>query len=792
MIQNHLKVARRNLVKHKVNTAINVISLSIGIACFLAVSIYGYSELSFDRFHNDAADIYRVPIDFVDEKGNRIPDATTPPALAPALKANFPEVRQAVRLFPSWGNKFLLTTQDGKRFFESGFMRTDSTFFDVFTFKFLYGDAATALDGIDDIVITRSTAMKFFGEENAIGKTILRPDVEDHGGYKVSAIIEDVPKNSHFKFDFLARLTFDEIDQNWGWYNYYTYIKTGKTTDIVAFEEKLQPFFEEQSGQEEVPNIIYLQALTDIHLHSHLKWELGANGNITNIYIFGALGLFILIISCLNYLNLTVSQSVRRLKEVGVRKAFGASRKLLTQQFLTETFLTTAVSAVLGVVLAEFFLYSQKDLLGASYTIFDPQFSYLLISTLLLVLGAGLVAGVFPALKLASKDVSKAVNGITDKGSRKVDIRKVLLVFQFAISIFMLMGTIVVYKQLTHIKTLDKGLSTEQVLVIENADVLTNFEAFKNELKQYPQILSVSESDGVIGKLNWTTGIGYPESFLLNYVVTDPDLINTLDMKLKHGRNFSKDIATDKEGWKMILNETGMKELGITAQQVGESIPVAEMRDSVIYGRVLGVVEDFRFTDYKLETKPFAFFYRDNPKDYGYIKIQDSDLPNTLSFIENTWIKMGVNAPLQYFFLDQTYSELVNQEETLGNIMLFLTALSIFIAIVGMLAVVKMELRDQLKAIAVRKVLGATEWSLLQLINLRFWKLVILANVAALPLAYFGASLWLEDFSERTNIGIGLGALAFGGTIAAITLLVSLQAFRAARTNPTLTLRQDN
>jgi len=345
MYRSYIKFAWRNVLKHKASTFMNVLSLGVGIACFIFIFIYLKGELSYDKFHQDANRIYRVAIDFVDSNGRRLPDATTPPALGPAMKRDFPEVESSVRVFPNWGNKFLLGVSEDKKFYEEDLIRTDSTFFDVFSFPMLYGDPQSALENPDQMVITRSAAKKYFGRENVLGETMTLFGTENTI-FRISGILEDVPINSHFKFDFLTRITFENIEQNWGWYNYYTYIKLIPKADIATLEPKLQPFFESYLGEREYYNIIYSQPLTDIHLKSNLKWELEANGDIYNVYIFSALAIFVLVISCINYLNLTLAESLKRFKEVGVRKVFGAQKRSLIGQFTVETFLIILISTI--------------------------------------------------------------------------------------------------------------------------------------------------------------------------------------------------------------------------------------------------------------------------------------------------------------------------------------------------------------------------------------------------------------------------------------------------------------
>jgi len=792
MYRSYFKFAFRNIVKHKASTFMNVLSLSVGIACFVFIFIYLEGELGYDRFHKDADRIHRVAIDFVDSNGRRLPDATTPPALAPALKSNFPEVEASVRVYPNWGTKFLLGTSPEQRYFEEGLVRTDSTFFEVFSFPLLYGNVSTVLDQPDQMLLSRSAALKYFGRENVVGETLTLFD-PGNTTYQISGVFEDVPFNSHFKFDFLTRITGDNLNTNWGRYNYYTYMKLQPNADITNMEPRLQPFFESQINPTEYYNQIYSQPLTDIHLKSHLKWELEANGDIDNVYIFSVLAIFILIVSCINYLNLTVAESVRRFKEVGVRKMFGAHRKTLIAQFMVETLMIVLFSVLLGGLLSELFFRNLADILGREVSLFEPA-----NLTLFLMLGGGIclvgmIAGLYPALHLSSFKVAQAVKGLTSKSGNSLEgIRKTLLIIQFAISAFMIFGSIAVYQQLKHMQSIDKGFDTDQVLVIENADALENQKTLVAELLKIPAVSNAGVANGIVGGINWTTSLGYPDAFTMNYLVMDPGFVETMGFELVAGRNFSTEIETDQQGVKIVVNETGLKELGLNLEDVGKSVPVAAQSDSTtVYGTVVGVLKDFQFTDMRSEIKPFAFYYRDVPLDYLSIKVNTADLSNTISAIEDTWSEVSGGMPFQYFYMDQTFVKLQAQEERLAGIMKYLTGLALFIAFMGMFAIANLTIKGRKREIAIRKVLGASVSGISNMISFRFLLLVCIANAVAIPLAYYAVNQWLAGFVYRTTPGILLFLVAILSTVLIAWLTVGLQSVRAASANLVKNLRPE-
>ncbi|GJM35275.1 MAG: ABC transporter permease [Saprospiraceae bacterium] len=793
MYKSYFKFAWRNALKHKANTFMHLLSLGLGVACFIFIFVYLKGELSYDKFHQDADRIYRVAIDFVDSERRRLPDATTPPALAPALTKDFPEVAASVRLFPNWGGKFLLGTSPDRKFYEERVIRTDSTFFDVFSFPVLYGDTKTALDNPDQMVITRSAAIKYFGKEDVVGETLTLFD-EEKTIYKISAVLEDVPVTSHFKFDFLARIPFQNLEQNWGWYNYYTYMKLASGADIATLEPKLQPFFESYLEEREIYNIIYSQPLTDIHLKSNLKWELEANGDMNNVYIFSMLAIFVLIVSCLNYLNLNVAESFKRFREVGVRKVFGANKRTLVGQFLVGTFLITLAALLLGSVLSEILFKTLGDVIGRKISLLDPENLQLFFGISLVVLLVGIIAGLYPAIHLSSFKAAMAVKGLFNPSGKSVSgLRRSLLVIQFAISTFMIFCSIAVYQQLQFVKNVDKGFSSEQVMVIENVGDIRNQQTLKTELLKINEVSSAGLSNGIIGGLNWTTSLGYPDAFTMNWVVIDPEFIETMGLELIEGRNFSRERPGDTIGVTIIVNETALKELKLTHEDIGKSLPLYEPEDSLDTGRgtVIGVVKDFHFTDFKSTIKPFCFFYRAEPQDYLSLKLSTANVPETLSAIENVWSDFSNQTPLEYFFLDKSFAELYAKESQLSNVLLFLTILALFIAFIGMFAIANMTIKDRTKEIAIRKVLGASVSNVVMLITRNFLWLVVIANLIAAPIAYLTMQRWLEDFAYRTSLGVALFLVTIISTLLVAWATVGFQSFRVAIGNPVKSLKQE-
>jgi putative ABC transport system permease protein len=791
MYKSYFKFAWRNMTRHKLNALMNLLSLSVGMACFVFVFIYVKTELSYDQFHKDADRVHRVVIDLIESNGKVLPDATTPPALAAALKRELPEVETTVRLFPGWGSKFLIGASEEQKFYEEDLIRTDSTFFDVFSFPFLYGNPETALDNPGQLVITRKTALKYFGREDVIGETLTVFSM-NNARVTITGVLEDIPENSHFKFDFLTRLTFNAIDSNWGWWNYYTYVKLNQDASLENFDSKLAGFYENARPEQEQYAPIYTQALTDIHLKSNLKWELDANGNISNVYIFVALGLFILLISCINYLNLTVGHSLKRLKEIGLRKVFGAHKRSLMSQFLIEALVMVFLSVLIGSLLAEVLFYNLGDTLGKQVSLFTPDN---LPSLGIIALGGlltGIVAGLYPALHLSSFKVVNAVKGVLNKnGKSAVSLRHVLLVLQFTISGIMIIGTLVVFKQLNHLQNTDRGFDAEQVLVIDNGRGISDQKSLKVAISQLASVAHVGVSSGVVGGLNWTTSVGYPDPILLNYMAVDPEYIEAMNFELVAGRNFSREIKTDAQGPNIMVNEQGLKELGFTLEDVGKPRPMFINNDTIQNGNIIGVLKDFHFANFKSEIKPFGFFFRDTPLNFITVKTSTNNLAQTIDQLENIWGEVANGAPFEYFFLDETFAALYEQESKLSNILIYLTFLTLFIAFVGMFAIANMTVKDKLKEIAIRKVLGASASSVSAMVTQKFIILVLIANMIGMPVAYLLMNRWLEDFAYRTAPGAMLFVIALASTLLVAWVTVGSQSIRAAVSSPVKSLRQD-
>jgi len=796
MLKNYFKIAFRNLLRHKGFSFINIAGLAIGLACCILVALFIIDELSYDRYSEDSNRVYRVVKDFVNDDGSKLPDATTPPAIGAAIQTDIPEIEHVARLMPGWGNKFFVRNGE-KKFIEENIYKADSSIFDVFTFKFLKGDPKTALQPPNAIVLTESAANKYFGKENPIGKTL---EVDDWDPQIVTAIIKDVPENSHFKFDLLAPLRFRGRDGNpinintiWGWYNYYTYMKLKPNANIQQVDKKIREVF--KKNQPENNNYFYSQALTSIHLNSNLKWELRANSDRIYVYIFGVVALFILIIGCINYINLTTARSSLRAKEIGIRKVSGAVKTSLVGQFLAESVLVAMLSGILSLCIAELLLPG-INLVTQKHLVLLGHPNILLLATVLIFsMVIGLAAGLYPAFYLSSFQPVKVLKGTALGINARFSLRKVLVVIQFTISIALIIGTLVVAQQIKFIQNAKLGLNKDHIIMINDIGYLNRSErqSIKNNILQVAGVKSAAATDGIVGGQNWTNSLrrkGSTNSQLVNFLNIDNDYLKTLDIELKEGRSFSKEFPSDTAD-AIILNETAVKQLGVPEPVLGQQIVWDESDDTVIYAKVVGVVKDFHFTSLKNEIKPFAFVTDNNRQWYLTVKLNGADMQKTIQQIQSVWEKQVKSRPFQYFFLDETYGKLYKAEQNFKTIFFYITAVAIFIACLGLFGLSAFTIAQRTKEIGIRKVLGASVSGIVRMLSGDFIKLVFIAAIIALPIAWWVMHQWLLDFVYRVNIGwwVFVTAIALSLLIALAT--ISFQAIKAAISNPVKSLRTE-
>jgi putative ABC transport system permease protein len=801
MLRNYFKIALRNLWKSKNFFFINIFGLAVGITCSLLIFLFVQDELSYDKFNKDSGNIYRVVKDFVNDDGSRLPDATTPPALAPAMQRQIPEIIHVTRVFPNWGSNFLISYGD-KKITEEKLYRVDSSFFDVFTFPFIYGNAKKAFEEINSIVITEAAAKRYFGKDDPMGKTL---KVDNLGDMMVTGVLKDIPSNAHFHFDFLisVRKFAGNIDTDWGFYNFYTYAKVKGNTNISNLTNKIQALY--KNGVTEGKNIFYIQPLEGIHLSSNLKWELEPNSDKLYVYVFTLIGLFIILIAAINYINLATAKSSLRAKEIGVRKVAGAVRSSLINQFLLESVITCLIASVIAIIAAQLLLPFVNALIQKDLALIGN--SMLLVYVLLAALFIGLAAGIFPALYLSAFKPVMVLKGLKLDENRTLSLRKALVVLQFTISIVLIIGAVLISQQMNFIQSAKLGLNKDQVLVVKNAGFLsaTDRSAFQNIALQVPGVKNISSSDGVVGGQNWTNSMslkGSKNSQLINFLNIGYSFLDVLNIEIKEGRGFSQEFASDTMNrgdgkdleqvlGSVVLNETAVKDLGIPNPAIGKQVLWSMDADTSYYLTVVGVAKDFHFASLRNEIKPFAFVNNPRRCDNFTIKLSANNIKSSLTQLESRWDKFSPEKPFQYAFLDETFSKLYQSEGRFQKVFISLVALGILIACLGLLGLASFAAQQRIKEIGIRKVLGASVRSVVGLLSVDFLKLVIIALFIAMPIAWFAMDKWLQDFAYRINISWWVFPLA--GVIAILIAFctISFQAIKAAIANPVKSLRTE-
>jgi len=800
MLKNYFKIALRSLLLHKSTSFINIVGLAVGLASCLLIFLFVQDELSYDRYNKDAGRIYRIAKDFGNDDGSLLPDATTPPALAPAMQKFIPEVAHVTRVFPGWGSKTLIQYGDDKKFLEERVFRVDSSFFDVFTVPFIEGSAATAFKEPNSVVITETTAKRYFGSEDPMHK-VLRTD---RGDAQVTGVIRDVPEQAHIHYDFLLPMQ-QNIDQNWGQYNWYTYVKLKPDTRIATVVPKVQQLYKQ--NDKDPKNIFFATALTDIHLHSDLKWEIEPNGNILYVVAFSIIGLFVVAIACVNYINLSTARSALRAKEIGVRKVTGAVRSLLVRQFLIESMITVLFSFVLALVLAQLALPALNTLVQKQLSLSLLLRPVWLAGTLGALLAIGLLAGLYPALYLSAIKPVWVLKARSLPERSVFSLRKVLVVFQFTITIALIVGTAIVLQQLSYIRNARLGLDKEQVMILSDAGSLSpsDREAMKNSLLNISGVQRVATANGIVGGMNWTRTMrakGSRNGQLVNFLDVSYDYLNVLGIKIKEGRGFSPafpadTIANNRDPQKerfigsVILNEKAVKDMGVPQPVIGQYVTYEEDNDTVNYVRVVGVAKDFHFASFRSEIKPFAFFIGGGWQTNFTLKVSPNNLDKTIATVQRVWANYSGGRPFRYSFLDENFNKLYQSDQRFNTVILYLTALAITIGCMGLFGLTAFMIQRRAKEISIRKVVGATVPGIVFLLSKDFLRLVALSILIATPLAWFAMDQWLRNFAYRISIEWYIFVLA--GAIALFIALatVSLQTIKAALTNPSNNLRSE-
>lgn len=803
MIKNYFKIAWRNLVKNKAFSFINVFGLSVGLTCFMFIAAYVYHELSYDRYAADAAQIYRVGI-HLDANGSTTDFPMVDIAVGEGIKNAFPEVAAFTR-YQRVGRLF--AKYNDKQFKEEQVALLDSNFLSMFSIPLLEGDPRTALTEPQSIVISRATATRYFDKESALGKTISFGN--EH--YKVTGVFDKIPDNSHFHFDMaMSAITRDAGRRpTWSNVSHMTYLLLKPGTNAGQLEAKLPqlvakyvvPEVQQDMGislaeaQKSINSFrFYLQPLTDIHLYSNTKYELEPNGDINYLYIFGALAVFILLLACVNFTNLSTASAGKRSKEVGIRKVMGSLKGQLVGQFLAESILMSLFATLIALGLVYVLLPAFNELAGKHIEmgLFLQPVALLVAFSLSLL--TGIVAGIYPSFFLSAFKPIKVLKGSLSAQPRRSLLRSSLVVFQFVVSTALIMATIVVYRQLNFMQNQKLGYDKEQVMIINDSYALGHNEnAFRQQLLQDSRVVnaSISWSIPTNGRMDGTQIFVKPvqQNDLHNEIQAgiyriDYNYLPTLGMNIKAGRNFSTDFPSDSSA--VLLNETAVRELGISGNPIGRTIVRSGRKEFTI----VGVVQDFHFTSAKQKIAPLMMLLGNNGGSV-ITKIKTPDIKHLVADLKKNWEAFNTGIPFSYTFLDERFAAQYAAEEKSGKLFTLFAIISVVIACLGLFGLVAYTIEQRTKEIGIRKVLGASVQQVLLLVSKEFLYLVLIAFVIAIPATWWVMSHWLQDFAYRTPISWWIFGAA--GIIALIiaAVTISFQAIRAALSNPVKSLRSE-
>ncbi len=798
MIKNYFKTAWRNLWKNKGFSFINITGLTIGLTCCLLIALYIQNELSFDRFETKGDRIARVIMQYSFNGSSAANGGNfTSVRVAAVLPKTFPEVESAVKMF----ERARVVKYKDKLIDEKKFMYADPTFFNIFSFKLLQGDVHTALASPYEVVITASTAKKYFGNDNAIGKILQISN--DSNLYHVTGVMQDCPSNSQIQFDFLASfsslgITPDHEQSYWD-ANYTTYLLLRNKNGIAQLQAKLPAFMKkEMQGQGATVNF-NLEPFQKIHLYSMYD-SFVPNNSITYIYILAAVALLILIIACSTYINLSTARSLERAREVGVRKVVGAGKQQLFWQFISESVILCLLAVVLSLILSALSLPAFNQLTNKQLTTSGLLSLSFISFSLVIALCLSFIAGIYPALVLTGFQPVKVLKGSFKNTASGQGLRKSLIVFQFAISVFLIVCTFIIQQQLYFIQHKKLGYDRTHVLVLPMDDkMLANINVIKQEFKSNANVLNVSRCvrspvEGGGGYNMRSAIMPDDEQVAVTANPVDEDFINTVGLQLIAGTNFTqqdvKDVSSDSQNlnvYHFILNESAAKQLGWTPQKaIGKKMFLDNSRP----GYVKGVVKDFNFESLQSPIKPFVLFPEIEGREL-LIKINGQYLSQTISFLQNKWKTIVPNRPFEYSFLDEDYNNLYDNELRLGKIMNLFSSIAIILACIGLFGLSTYSAQQRIKEIGVRKILGASVSNIVFVLSKDFIKLSILAIVIAFPVAWWVMNSWLQSYQYRINIEWRVFIITGLITILIALVTVSFQAIKAAIANPVKSLRTE-
>jgi putative ABC transport system permease protein len=796
MLRNHLKTAWRGITRHQTFSFVNIMGLAVSLTAFFLMALYIEHEQSFDSFHANASRIYRV----ADDKQTAnitLHNATAAAPVAPALKAEFPEILEAVRLKPAEA----LVAYGDKRFEERGLLYADASLFQVFSFKILQGNASTALKNPNSVVITQSTAAKYFRNADPLGAVLSF----DGKSMKVTGVVQDVPSNSHISFDFLLSMAtaqqpgsgLDFLFTDWYSDAFHTYILLPQGYDARRLAARLEAFDKRhQVAQDDTRHHFQLQKLTDIYLRSDRENEIGKTGSVTNVYVFSAVAIFILLIACFNFINLSTARAAERAREVAVKKVVGAGRSHMIGQFFTESFLMTGIAAVLAILAVQLLMPVFNAFSGQQILV--DLFSPLHVAALfLIVVFVSLLSGTYPAFVLSAFKPAIALKGQAGGSAWGNRFRKALVVFQFAISVVLIVCSTVVYAQLQFMQNHDLGFKPSQTLVINfegDRQVQQQYKGLKQALLNIAGVQGVAASSNIPGDRNtstWSMNVvaeqGDTIRTELPIYLADFNFLEQYEVPVVAGRALTERFAADSIE-SMLVNEAAVKQLGFKSASDAIGLSVGMYPNDA---KIVGVFKDFHYKSLQQVIEPLTIRVLPDKFRVLSIRLRTQHLQQTISAIEKVWKQWAPQRPLEYSFLDESFNRQYRAELKFGQVFGVFSALAIFIACLGLFGLALFSVQQRTKEIGIRKVLGASVSNIVQLLSKDFIKLVLVAAVTAFPVAWYAMHIWLEDFAYRINIPLWVFFAAGIVAIAIAFITISFQAVKAAVANPVKSLRTE-
>lgn len=803
MFKNYIKVALRNLQRHLGFSFINIAGLAIGIACCLLIFLYVADETSYDKFHEKSDRIHRV-ISHSTIGGETRIFARAPSAVSVELAASIPEIEMQARLYPFGVLRFM---HEGKNLEITDFFSADPEFFKIFSFEFLSGNPETALSTPESLVITRETAVQIFGRDNVHGNTISIPFGPGTVELRIDGVVEDIPRNSHFRFNsVLSTKALQQLANNQPagrgniltdpiYFRPFAFLLLAENAERSQVENKIVVVVEKKWGtlyeKEGIIRKYPLQALTDIHLKSNFEAEIATQGNIQYVYIFSVVALLVLFIACFNFINLSTARSAKRAKEVGLRKMFGSQRPQLIRQFLNESILLSLLGMILGILLVILALSAFNRFSGKEFAINDLASVPSLVAVIIIICLTGFIAGSFPAFVLSSFSPVTTIRGKLGSAKKTGIFRKILVFVQFSISIFMICGLLIILQQLDFIKNKDLGFDRDHMVVIRGGG--QNSEALREKILQNPHVVSAAFPISIPGEFTGDESFYLPEkdpadSVRASQFVIDHDFIDTFNIQLTKGRNFSREYTTDAAE-AILVNETFAQQIGLGDEIIGRKIIDVGNREN--QPTVIGVLGDFHHNNLKMTINPVVLTLQPQGFAFTVARITPLEVNSTLKHLETVWTEQFPNREFNYYFVDDNFRQQYPEEDKMRTIYLFFGIMAIFVACLGLYGLASFAIEQRTKEIGIRKILGASVPTIALNLSIDFLKLVLLANILAWPLAFYVMNNWLDNFAYR--IGLKWWVFLTAGVIALLIALltISRQTLKSALSNPVKSLRYE-